>query len=246
MVPGVKADATEAAGEKTDELDEGKPLTVIFKVPQEKVPNLTLVFTREEVYSLTIEQIKKMIHAQHPYKPTLTNQRLLFGGRLLQNTDKLCTVVNADATGAAMVWGATKTFHLMILQKYEDMKESIEKKAAESRREARGISSSNDIGGSARTRHARRPRANMTNDQVYMTENFQKFEKKLLREYLKTLQDVKTKNQNIDRGSHNGQSRTGGMGQNMNTNVPLKESLLLSNLPIMHHKFQERLNTHVT
>jgi len=72
--------------------------------------------------------------------------------------------VNAEATGEAMVWGATKTFHLMILQKYEDMKESIEKKAQAARREARGSTSPNERQGSSRTRPPRRPRANMTND----------------------------------------------------------------------------------
>ena len=111
-----------------------------------------------------------MIHEQHPFKPTLMNQRLLFGGKLLQNTDKLRTVVNADTTGAASVWGATKTFHLMILQKYEDMKETAEKKAEAARkeaREARGSSSptnERERGTSHRRRRSARPRANMTND----------------------------------------------------------------------------------
>jgi hypothetical protein len=54
----------------------------------------------------------------------------------------------------------------MILQKYEDMKESIEKKAQAAIREARGSSSPNaEIPeSSSRTRATRRPRANMTND----------------------------------------------------------------------------------
>ena len=96
----------------------------------------------------------------------MVNQRLLFGGKLLQSTDKLSTIVNADATGPASVWGATKTFHLMILQKYEDMKESIEKKAQAARREARGSSSptAERPESTSRTRAARRPRASMTND----------------------------------------------------------------------------------
>ena len=33
VVPGVKSDVAAPAGEKEDELDESKPLTIIFKVP---------------------------------------------------------------------------------------------------------------------------------------------------------------------------------------------------------------------
>lgn len=79
-----------------------------------------------------------------------------------------------------------------------------------------------------------------------MTQKFQKFERKLMREYLKTLSDVqstRSKLNPIDRGQHNSISTN---ASNINTNIPAKENMLLSNLPIMNKKFQERLNIHVS
>ena len=44
---------------------------------------------------MTIEQIKSQINQKHPYKPSVKNQKLLFGGFVLKNEDKLCKVLGA-------------------------------------------------------------------------------------------------------------------------------------------------------
>lgn len=77
----------------------------------------------------------------------------------------------------------------------------------------------------------------MNSEQVFMTTKFQKFEKKLMNEYMKTLSDVQSTRKKlnpIDRGSHN---FTTSSKPNINTNIPHRENLLLSNLPIMNKKF---------
>ena len=110
-----------------EETDPKKLLTIIYKVPQEKIPNITCTYSEKDIYALTVGQLKQEIYKKHPFKPSITNQKLLFGGKVLANNDKLCKVVGApdiEFIGKeSNILGSTKTFHLMILQKYVDMKE---------------------------------------------------------------------------------------------------------------------------
>ena len=61
-----------------------KIITLIFKVPQEKVPDLTVEYSLEALPK-TIGDLKTEISQKHLFKPTVERQKLLFRGRLLQN-----------------------------------------------------------------------------------------------------------------------------------------------------------------
>jgi hypothetical protein len=84
-------------------------LTLIFRVPQEKVPDLTLVLKADEIDS-TIGELKHKISQQHPFKPEIGKQRILFGGKLLQN-DQILSDLLKDKSEKMF------TFHLMIFTK---------------------------------------------------------------------------------------------------------------------------------
>ena len=89
-----------------------------------------------------------------------------------------------------------------------------------------------------------------------MTQKFQSYEKKIMREYLRTIRDVKGYNvnkqnsfffdfdglSNVDRGTHNTSTSQlfnafKNNGQSINTNLTPKENLLISHLPIMSKPF---------
>lgn len=138
----------------------------------------------------------------------------------------------------------------MILQKYEDMKAKMKEQAESKKASEEGEGRRARRAGSSRSGEEpirSRPRESRTlnSEQMFMTHKFQKFERKLLREYLKTLSDVqstRSKLNPIDRGHNPISSNVA----NINTNIPAKENTLLTNLPIMNRKFQERLNIHVS
>ena len=51
------------------------------------MPNLTLLFSENDIYNLNVEQLKNQIHENHPFKPSIKNQKLLYGGKVLKNED---------------------------------------------------------------------------------------------------------------------------------------------------------------
>ena len=90
---------------------------MVFKVPQEKVPDITLHLHP----STTIEQCKHIISSDHPFKPEVTKQRILFGGKLLQNEQILSDLIKDKQSREF-------TFHLMIFSKKYHQPEEEEKK----------------------------------------------------------------------------------------------------------------------
>ena len=90
---------------------------MVFKVPQEKVPDITLYLHP----STTVEQCKLRISSDHPFKPEVTKQRILFGGKLLQN-DQILSDLIKDKQSREF------TFHLMIFSKKYHQPEEEEKK----------------------------------------------------------------------------------------------------------------------
>jgi hypothetical protein len=91
-----------------------------------------------------------------------------------------------------------------------------------------------------------------------LSNTFKKFEKKLINQYVKAVDNIKTysaDNSNFsgpadDQDAHNLVSRSEAFynlalgGPGCNTNMTGKEHLLFSHLPIMHKTFQQRLNVH--
>ena len=49
--------------------DDPRKVKMVFKVPHENIPNLTLEISKAEVDSLTMEKVKDMISEKHPLKP---------------------------------------------------------------------------------------------------------------------------------------------------------------------------------
>ena len=95
----------------------------------------------------------------------------------------------------------------MIQQKYEDMKNQLEKNAEEARKKkgkGQRDDETNIRSSRSRRNSSMRPgetaeefiirqrdrRPPMTSEQIFMSSKFQKFEKKLMNEYLNTLGDV--------------------------------------------------------
>ena len=102
---------------KTEIEPETKPIqtiTLIFKVPQERVPDLTLEYKEVELPG-TILDLKKEICSKHSFKPSEDKQKLLFRGKLLSNQESLKEVIKAIAE--------PKIFHLIIFQSLESLKE---------------------------------------------------------------------------------------------------------------------------
>ena len=72
-------------------------VTIQIKIPQEQVPDLQLAYELEYIMSiqdpLRVEDLKRKIQASHPFKPDIKRQRLLFGGKLLDNSEHLRTIL---------------------------------------------------------------------------------------------------------------------------------------------------------
>ena len=51
--------------------DTNQSITIILQVPDQKVPNLTLTLSNKEVMSMCVEELKKKVSEEHPYKPSI-------------------------------------------------------------------------------------------------------------------------------------------------------------------------------
>lgn len=266
-------------------------VTLSIKIPQEQIPDLTIELELSEIMSaekpITVEDLKKRIHEQHPFKPEVGKQRLLFGGKLLENGSTLSSILekkiqlarefmdNPDNAQEGGVKGGDKavetvyeqcklkfTFHLMIFRRQAAGAANQAAEAADASsvpaNDGQGQRINQDAGEQAQEPRQRpdprqQPR---TADQTYMSSKFHKYEKKLIREYLQTLRDVKSYDSHLDHdaqldtGLHNTSAMhfrsilSGGMFPH-NSNLDPKQAMLLSHLPIMSKQFQERLNSHM-
>lgn len=67
--------------EKEAVADKDKSVTINFKVPDESVPNLSLVILESEFDKMTIEHLKNLVALKHEYKPSANVQRMLYAGK---------------------------------------------------------------------------------------------------------------------------------------------------------------------
>ena len=73
-------------------------MIIQFKVPQESIPDCTLVFEVNQILNLndpiTIEKVKKEIQEKHPLKPDIQRLKILYAGKILENNEKLSHILN--------------------------------------------------------------------------------------------------------------------------------------------------------
>ena len=107
-----EAKADEKSSEPADSAADSRKLTMVFKVPHENIPNLTLELSKHEVDTLKMDQVKNLISEKHPLKPKAQRLKILYSGKLIENDVSLREVFSSKSDEE--LYEGVENFHLII------------------------------------------------------------------------------------------------------------------------------------